>query len=192
MARIPNPASFETEEHLLALLATLKVERVEEADFEGRFLADFHERVAREAVCCPARRHLLAHILQMLDNFGRGRLAFGASALGLGVVAVAFALYPAEQGVVETAASVGVDRNAPLMQFPALSNDLDACTTIRVIQEPAGLDAGNIMVTRGQHATIIQIPNTYAPAPRQSSPAGGASRPAATGTLPASSVRYAF
>ena len=96
----------ESEENLVALLATLKVEAVEEADFEGRFLCDFHDRVAREMVCCPARRRLLAHLLQMVDNFGRGRLAFGASALGLGVLAICFASYPAEQSAVGTTANV--------------------------------------------------------------------------------------
>ena len=180
----------ESEEQLVALLATLKVERVEEADFEGRFLAEFHDRVAREAVCCPARRHLLAHIMQMLDNFGRGRLAFGASAMGLGLVAVGFALYPAEQAGVETAATLSVDKYKTPLHLPALSNDLADCTTVRV--QNATPENTEIMVTRGQYATIIQIPNSYVPVQRPAEVYTPVERGAAPGTLPASSVRYAF
>lgn len=192
MARTPHTSPFESEEQLVALLASLKVEQVEEADFEGRFLEEFHERVAREAVCCPARRHLFSHMAQQLCNFGRGRLAFGASALGLGVVAVAFSLYPAETGTVDTAASVVVDRKLPLMQMPALSNDLPEYTSVRVIQDSGAGDNNSIMITRGQHATIIQIPNTYTAQPRQVDIYGNSYRPAPAGSLPASSVRYAF
>lgn len=192
MARTSHTSPFESEEQLVTLLATLKVERVEEADFEGRFLEEFHERVAREAVCCPARRHLLSHIVQLLDNFGRGRLAFGASALGLGVVAVAFSLYPAEKGAVDTAASVVVDRKLPLMQMPALSNDLPEYTSVRVIQDFAPADGNSIMITRAQNATIIQIPNAYTMPQRQAEPHGNFYRPVPAGSLPASSERYAF
>lgn len=194
MTKMPRSNAPRNEEELVALLATLRVEPVKEADFEARFLCEFHERVAREAVCCPARRHLLAHLLQMVDNFGRGRLAFGASALGLGAVALCFALYPAGQTAAGTAASVAVERQRTPLYMPALSNDLDACTTIRV--EPAqqsSLEVGGVLVTRNQHATIIEVPNGYAPAanhieiystvaPRQAAPAA----------LPSSAVRYAF
>ena len=194
MARTPHHSSFESEEQLVSLLAGLKVECVEEADFEGRFLAEFHERVAREAVCCSARRHLLSHVMQMLDNFGRGRLAVGASTLGLGAVAVAFVFYPVEKAAVDTAASVTVDRNVPFMQMPALSGDLPEYTTVRVIQEPASFDNNGIMITRGQHATIIQIPSLYAPQQQRQadSATGNIYRPVPAGSLPASSVRYAF
>lgn len=172
----------------MALLATLKVDAVEEADFESRFLCEFHERVAREAVCCPARRHLLAHLMQMLDNFGRGRLAFGASALGLGVVAVCYSLYPAGNAGVETAASVVVERQMQPLLIPALSNDLDACTTIRVEPSRSTFEVGGVLVTRGQHSTVIEVPNNYAPAATMQ----GNSRPSAVPVLPSSAVRYAF
>lgn len=192
MSRTPHTSPFESEEQLVTLLASLKVERVEEADFEGRFLEEFHDRVAREAVCCPARRHLLSHVAQLLCNFGRGRLAFGASALGLGVVAVAFSLYPAETGTVDTAASVVADRKLPFMQMPALSNDLPEYTSVRVVQDSGAGDTNSIMITRGQHATIIQIPNAYNAQPRQVDTYGNTYRPLPAGSLPASSVRYAF
>lgn len=169
----------------MALLATLRVEPVEEADFESRFLSEFHDRVAREAVCCPARRHLFAHLLQLVDNFGRGRLAFGASALGLGVVAICFAAYPTDSGVVGTAATVSKpeSRPAPLL-MPALSNDLAECTTIRVQPSGSTFDVGGVTITRGQHSTIIEVPNV------QLAPAS--LRQGNYIPLPASSVRYAF
>lgn len=180
----------ESEEQLVALLATLKVERVEEADFEGRFLAEFHERVAREAVCCPARRHLFAHLLQMMENIGRGRVAFGASALGVGLVAVMFALYSPEQGGVDTAAKLSLDKYKSPLHIPALSHDLADCTSVRV--QPGVADNSSIMVTRGQHTTIIQISNAYMTPQRPVEVYSSLERNAAPGTLPASSVRYAF
>jgi len=71
------------EGELVALLAALRVEAVPEADFEGRFLYDLRERIAREVVCCPARTLLWEHIVQFLTNLGRRRrLAFGATACG--------------------------------------------------------------------------------------------------------------
>ncbi len=192
MARTPHSSPFNSEEQLVSLLATLKVERVEEADFEGRFLEEFHDRVARETVCCPARRHLLSHVVQLLDNFGRGRLALGVSTLGLGIVAVAFSLYPAENGAVDTVASVAADRKLPLMQMPALSNDLPEYTSVQVIQDAASIDGSSIMITRAQNATIIQIPDTYTMPQRQADSYGNFYRPVQTGSLPASSERYAF
>ncbi len=188
----PNcrPSLPESEEQLVALLATLKVERVEEADFEGRFLAEFHERVAREAVCCPARRHLFAHIVQLMDNFGRGRLAFGASAMGISLVAVGFALYPTEQAGVDTAAALAVDKYKTPLQLPALSNDLADCTSVRVQQ--ATPENTEIMVTRGLHTTVIQIPHSYVPAQRSADSHHATERLYVPGALPSSSVRYAF
>lgn len=153
-----------SEENLVALLSTLKVHSTEEADFEGRFLCEFHERVAREAVCCPARRHMFAHLMQQLQNFGRGRLAFGASTLGLGLLAICYAAYPTGKAGVETAASLAVDRQAAPLLIPALSDDLAECTTIRVEPSRSSLEVGCIMVTRGQHTTVIEVPSTMQPA----------------------------
>ncbi len=175
----------ESEAQLVALLATLRVEPTEELDFESRFLSEFHERVAREAVCCPARRHLLSHLLQMVENLGRGRLAFGASATGLALVAVCFAMYPADKSVVGTAATVAkVESQSAPLQIPALSNDLADCTSIRVQTSNSPLDVHGVTITRGQYSTIIEVPNVYvAPA----SPRSGGYV-----SLPSPSVRYAF
>ena len=76
------------EDDLVALLASLRVEPTPEADFEERFLYDFHDRVAREMVCCSARRRVWEHVVQLLTNFGRRRLVYGSSTLGVGVLAM--------------------------------------------------------------------------------------------------------
>lgn len=184
MATPTHHSAPESEEQLVALLATLRVKPTDEADFEARFLCEFHERVAREAVCCPARRHLLSHLMQMLGNLGRGRLAFGASAMGLGVLAICFASYPSTQSAAETAASVSVERKAAPLVMPVLSNDLEACTTIRVEPARSVLEVGGVTVTRGQHATVIEVPNTTIISVPQ--------RQDSYTSLPAPSVRYAF
>lgn len=183
MAKLIHTPAPETEEQLVALLATLRVEPVEEADFESRFLSEFHDRVAREAVCCPARRHLFSHLVQLVHNFGRGRLAFGASAMGLGLVAVCFALYPAEQTGIETTTATAVERHAAPLLLPALSDDLADCTTVRVRPNGTILEIGGVTVIRGQDSTVIEVPNTQIVNPQ---------RQGNFISLPATSVRYAF
>ena len=182
----------EPEAQLVALLATLRVQPVEEADFESRFLCEFHERVAREAVCCPARRHLFAHLLQMLDNFGRGRLAFSASALGLVAVAACYAIIPNGQGGAETAATVSnpVERQLAPLMTPSLDNDLVQCATLHVEQGKMTLLDPGVTVIRGQKATIIEIPANYHTTLHYS--VEGNNRSGAKTQLPSSAVRYAF
>lgn len=192
MDKVNHSKTPESEEELVALLATLRTEMTPEADFEARFLAEFHERVARDAVCCPARRRLFAHLLQLVDNFGRGRLAFGATALGLGVVAVCFSLYPAQQSGVDTAASVSRERKfLPLQQMPALSDDLAECTTIRVVPSQSDFGHGGVTITRGHHSTVIEVSNMSLPI-RVVEPAGGSPCPGSPAQLPSSAIRYSF
>lgn len=181
----------ESEAQLVALLATLRVKPAEEADFESRFLCEFHERVAREAVCCPARRHLLSHLMQMVDNFGRGRLAFGASALGLVVVAVCFAAFPAGQAGMETAATVASaaeHQKNPLL-MPTLENDLVECATLHIEPGKTTLVNPGVTVIRGQRATIIEVPANYHTTLHYTTES---SRKGAKVQLPSSAVRYAF
>lgn len=185
MSANPRTRISDSEENLVALLATLKVETVEEADFESRFLYDFHERVARETVCCPARCRLFAHLLQLVDNFGRGRIAFGTSVLGLGVLAICFASYPAEQTAVGTTAKVsGAERQVSPLHFPAMASDLAECTTVRVQSSSSVLEVGGVTIMRGPHSTIIEVPNVQV-----------VPQPARQGSyisLPATTERYAF
>ena len=184
MSRNIHTQGPDSEEQLVAMLATLRVTATEEADFESRFLCEFHERVAREAVCCPARRHLFAHLLQMMDNLGRGRLAFGASAMGLGVLAIGYAMYPAGTVGTDTTASVASESHTSPLVLPVLSDDLVEYTTVRVEPARSTFEVGGVTITRGQHSTVIEVPNTTVISVPQ--------RQGNYTQLPATSVRYAF
>ncbi len=123
------------EVELVALLASLKVEPAPEADFEARFLYDLRERIARESVCCPARRLLWDHVLQFFANFGPRRLAYGASTLGLGVLAAGFFALP---GGEEGAGAAVAAKASPLSRLEHSLSSLrpnrgvPECTTIKV------------------------------------------------------------
>ncbi len=84
-----------SESDIVALLSTLRKDATPEANFEERFLYDFHERVAREAVCRPARKLLWEHIRQFITNLGGRKLAYGASTLGAGALALGLYSMPA-------------------------------------------------------------------------------------------------
>ncbi len=137
-----------SEAELVGLLASLKVDPAPEADFEGRFLLELRDRLARESVCCPARRLLWAHIVQAFANFGPRKLAYGASTLGLGALAVGFFALPDEPA----AAGVAVVRK-PLSRLesslsslrPSNATDTAACTTIRICpQKPVPYTDSNL------------------------------------------------
>ncbi len=180
----PVPVS---DAQMVALLATLRVEPTPEADFETRFLTEFHERVAREAVCCPARRHLLAHLLQMLENVGRGRFAVGASVLGVGVVAACYSLFPASPSAMETNAAVAHEKQMSPLMIPALSHDLIDCTTVRVMPKQSVFEMGGITVIRGETATVIEVSHPSIQGGRSIDTNKGN-----RGMLPSSSTRYSF
>ncbi len=122
-----------SEAELVSLMASLKVEPTPEANFEERFLYDLRERLARESVCCPARRLLWDHVLQLLANFGPRKLAYAASTMGLGALAVGFFALPGE----ESASGIAASKN-PLSRLESSLSSLrpnsgtEACTTIRV------------------------------------------------------------
>lgn len=108
-----TPADSLSETDLVALLATLRKEATPEANFEERFLYDFHERIAREAVCRPARTLLWEHIRQFLSNLGGRKLAYSASTLGAGVLALG--LYSLQGDPDSAAHKVAVARGAALV-----------------------------------------------------------------------------
>lgn len=124
-----------TDAQLTQLLATLRVTETPEADFEERFLYDFHERVACAAVVRPARYQLWEHLMQALANFGRRRIAFGASTLGVGALAMGFFAIPGEENhpTVAGAALSRFDSSITTLT-PGLTRDYDNCTSIRVVK----------------------------------------------------------
>lgn len=80
-----NQSPIEYEE-IRVLLRTLRIEATPEANFEERFLWDFRERLAREAVCRPARALLWEHVLQAIHNLGGRKLAWSLSSFGVGAL----------------------------------------------------------------------------------------------------------
>lgn len=120
----------DAEERLLMLLASMKEEATPEAAFEERFVYDFHERIARETVCCPAHRRMWEHVLQILSNFGLRRLAYGASTLGIGALAVGYVAMP---GDAEPTGAMAVAHqrfeHTVSALAPALKRDAETCTS---------------------------------------------------------------
>lgn len=122
--------STDTERQLLVLLASLKADATPEADFESRFLYDFHERVARETVCCPAHRRMWEHILQIFANFGRRGWAYGASTLGVGALAVGYIALPEENAAMaDVQPHHSRFERAVNSMAPALSRECASCTS---------------------------------------------------------------
>ncbi len=121
------------EAQLLTLLASLKVEETPEANFEERFLYDFHNGIARETVCCPAHLRAWEHILQYLTNFGKKRLLFGASTLGVGALAMGIMIVPSSDESASTRVQVAKRFDDTVSSLvPGLSRDCDGCTSIRI------------------------------------------------------------
>ncbi len=99
-----------SEAELQRLLAEAKVEPSPEADFDSRFLYDFHERIARLSVCRSARSLLWEHARQWMGRFRRRCVACGASTLGIGVLAVGFFIWPSSES--ETPAEAVASRTS--------------------------------------------------------------------------------
>lgn len=88
-----------SEDDIVKLLATLRMEPHPEANFEDRFVHDFRDRVARYAVTRPARKVLWEHIMLRLTGIGKLKLACGATTLGVGVLAAGFLSLPSDDAI---------------------------------------------------------------------------------------------
>ncbi len=127
-----------SESELVGLLASLKVEPAPETDFESRFIYDLRDRLARESVCCSARRLLWDHIVQMLANFGPRKLAYSASTLGLGALAVGFFGLqgePAATGVAAAKSPLSRLENSLASLRSNSAKEAESCTTIRICEQ---------------------------------------------------------
>lgn len=154
--------STATEEQLTQLLATLRVETTREAEFEERFLYDFHERVAMAAVVRPARYQLWEHLMQALTNFGGRRLAYGASSLGIGALAVVLFAIPSEQPGETTVTQAALSHfdNGITRLTPGLSRDFDNCTSIRVEKKKRPFAHESSLATAAGSLSAIGV-NSY-------------------------------
>ncbi len=157
-----------SETELVGLLAAMKVEPAPEADFETRFLHDLRERLACESVCCPARRLFWEHVLQLFLNFGPRKLAYGASTLGLGALALGFFALPNEEEVSGAAVAAKstltrLERSLAALR-PNAGQETQACTTIRICEQKkapytdAGLASGGLSTTFGFGAAAEFVP----------------------------------
>lgn len=142
------------EAQLLALLATLKAEATPEANFEERFLYDFHDRIVRETVCCPAHRRVWEHLLQILTNFGKKRLVWGASTLGVGALAMGIMIVPSSDDDISDARVQVAKRFDDTVSslVPGLSRDCDGCTSVWVRSEA---DDGRTDVLRSSRVQCL-------------------------------------
>lgn len=95
-----------SEDELVRLLSSLRVKPVQEADFESRFLHDLHQRIAREAVCKPARVLLWEHVKQFFANIGVRKLAFGMTTVFVAAFIAVSVMVPQPEGVAKPVASV--------------------------------------------------------------------------------------
>lgn len=156
-----NSDRVENEAQLLNLLAELRVNATPEADFEERFLYDFHELVAREAVCCPAHRRLFEHLAQVLHNFGMPKLAFGASSLGVAALAVGLVSFPGEEAAATGVAGVALHRfeSSLTSLTPGMARDFDDCTSIHIAQKKSPFAHESVLVS--SRASLPSAVNVY-------------------------------
>ena len=154
----------ESEARLLALLATLKQEVTPEAGFEDRFLYDFHERVARETVCCPAHKRFIEHLMQFLGNFGMRRWAYGASTLSVCALAVGYFTYPEDvpAPVARVQAKVSNHLECSLANLtPGLARDYNGCTYVSIEKAPLAYDKDNVLVLQDSDSGVSREINNH-------------------------------
>lgn len=106
MAKKETDVDGITEERLVELLVLLREEPVAEADYEERFVQNLRDRIARDAVCCPARTLLWEHIKQRISNISLRKWVWGTGiCCGVGVLGVSL-LVPQPKGAPLAVASV--------------------------------------------------------------------------------------
>lgn len=67
------------EDELVELLSQLYIEPVNEANFEERFLVNFHENVVQQAVCQPARARLWDNLALFFSGLNKVKLALSSA-----------------------------------------------------------------------------------------------------------------
>lgn len=113
MAKKETDVDGITEARLVELLVLLRAEPVAEADYEERFVQNLRDRIARDAVCRPARTLLWEHIKQRISNISLHKWVWGTGiCCGVGVLGISL-LIPQPEGAPLAVASVKAPVAAP-------------------------------------------------------------------------------
>ncbi len=176
MAHKDTDTAGMTEEHLVELLATLRIEPVAEANYEERFLSDLKDRIARDAVCRPARALLWQHLMQFFGNMGIRKWAWGAGVCCAAVALTATMLVPQPEGAPLAVASVKApapkqplpDATFSRLYSPA-SSDKFTCISVSggqrtpFTQNHHALN-GNVRILEVENVVVFEVENDAFPA----------------------------
>lgn len=92
--------SHAEEEELVKALASLKVELTPEADFESRFLADFHNRLAESEVTSKAKLPFFVRVKAAITSpYGRSWVMGACAAVVVGFLVGGLLMVPEEGNV---------------------------------------------------------------------------------------------
>lgn len=138
MENEPSHAAEQDEyAEIKALLCALRVEATPEAHFEERFIYDFHERLAHEAVSRSARSLLWEHLLQIISNMGGRRLAWSLSSFGAGVLCMGVLAWQYGGSAEKNLAShvCAIERSAATLH-PGAAQEVASTTVTRAERKP--------------------------------------------------------
>ncbi len=92
--------THEDEEKLVKALASLRVELTPEADFESRFLADFHNRLAESEVTSKAKLPFFVRVKAAITSpYGRSWVMGACAAVVVGFLVGGLLMVPEEGNV---------------------------------------------------------------------------------------------
>lgn len=178
MAKSETGTGGITEDQLVELLASMRVEPAAEADYEGRFLSDLRERIARDAVCRPARTLLWEHIRQFFANVGLRKWVWGSAMCGGAALLAVCALMPGAEVAPLAAASVKApavvqpsvaERSSFYLAPPALS-DRFTCISVNgekaepFTQSPRALN-GTVRIFKTDAVVVYELDSSEFPSP---------------------------
>lgn len=133
--------AHEDEEKLVKELASMRVELTPEADFEARFLADFHERLAEtEAVAKPKLPFFVRVKAAIASPYGRAWVMGACAVVVVGFLVGGLVFVPEK----EDGFAAAVSRVAPVSE-----TSLDMGKALKVGEKPADpstIDLSSLML----------------------------------------------